>query len=82
MTSLCENNVVNQFDDVTLCKHVMTVENTFIVLISFSHAKKHVILHVAITDCDYEFAVRYLVLCYKMGKILMIVIRKSITLAA
>ena len=31
------------FDDVTLCKHVMAEENAFIVFISFSYTKKHVI---------------------------------------
>ena len=36
------------FDDVTLCKHVTTEENAFIVFNFFSYMKKHVILAIDI----------------------------------
>ena len=36
------------FEDVTLCKHVTTEENAFIMFNSFSYTKKHVILAINI----------------------------------
>ena len=73
------------FDDITLCKHDTAEENAFTMFNSFSYTKKKCHLsykycYRSESDFDYEFTVRYLVLCYEMGKIWRMVIRKNITL--
>ena len=45
------------FDDVTLCKHIMTEENAFIVFNSFSYTKKHVILAINIVIVQIEISI-------------------------
>ena len=36
------------FDDITLCKHVTTEENAFMMFISFSYMKTHIVLAINI----------------------------------
>ena len=48
MTSLVKITSHPIFDDITLYKHVMTEENAFILFISFSFMKTHLVLAINI----------------------------------
>ena len=86
MTSLCANIAAPNFDDVTLCKHVTAEEIAFIVFNSFPYRKntsfERLILLSFRFYFNYEFAIRYWVLCDEMGKIWMMVIQENIMLVA
>ena len=45
------------FDDVTLCKHVLTEENAFRVFISFSYTKKKKQVFLAINKCIVQIVI-------------------------